>query len=101
VKKGNSLDHIINVYYPEPITILELAEIVKDAIVKLTDGNIIPKIEIVDQGIKPLFQGDDKSKFNLDVSKCFKVLGINKFTHPQEVIERIIRSRLSSIKTKF
>jgi nucleoside-diphosphate-sugar epimerase len=98
MKKGNSLDHILNVYYPEPITILELAEIVKNSIAKLTSGNIVPRIEIVDQGIKPLFQEDDKLIFSVDVSKSFKVLGINKLTHPQEAIERIIRFSLSYIR---
>jgi UDP-glucose 4-epimerase len=98
VKKGNSLDHIINLYYPEPITILELAEIVKNAIAKLTGGSVIPRIEIIDQGVKPLFQGNDKLKFSVDVSKSFKVLGINRLTQPREAIERIIRFRLSSIR---
>jgi UDP-glucose 4-epimerase len=95
VKKGNSLDHIMNVYYPEPITILELAEIVKDAIAKLTGGNIVPKIEIADQGIEPLFREDDKMRFKVDISKSLKVLEINKLTHPRKAIERIIRYCLS------
>jgi UDP-glucose 4-epimerase len=94
-KKGNSLDHIINVYYPEPITILELAEIVKNAIAKLTNGIVVPRIEIVDQGTKQLFHENDKIKFKVDITKSFKILGINKPTHPRETIERIIRFRLA------
>jgi UDP-glucose 4-epimerase len=94
MKKGNSLDHIINVHYHEPITILELAEIVKNAIAKLTNGNIVPRIEIVDQGIEPLFQENNKLRFRADISKSLKLLGINKLTHPREAIERIIRCRL-------
>jgi UDP-glucose 4-epimerase len=101
VKKGNSLDHIINVYYPEPITILELAEIIKNAIFKLTNGNISPKIEIVDQGIEPLFREEDKLKFKVDISKSLKFLEINKLIHPRETIERIIKSRLLSSKGKI
>jgi len=96
VKKGNSLDHIINVFYPEPITILELAEIVKNTIAKLTNGDVVPRIEIVDQGVEPLFQEKDKLRFKVDISKSLKLLGMNKLTHPQEAIERIIRHRLSS-----
>jgi UDP-glucose 4-epimerase len=95
-KKGNSLDHIINVYYPEPITILELAEIVKNAISKLTNGSTLPKIEVVDQGIEPFFQEDNKLRFKVDISKSLKILGMNKLTHPREAIERIIRFRLAS-----
>jgi UDP-glucose 4-epimerase len=96
INKSNSLDHIINIYYPEPITILELAEIVKNAIAKLTNENIVPRIEIVDQGLEPLFQENDKLRFKVDVGKSFKVLGMNKLTHPREAIERIVRYRLQS-----
>jgi len=96
MKKSNNLDHIINVFYPEPITILELAEIVKNAIAKLTNGDVVPRIEIVDQGVEPLFQENDKLRFKVDISKSLKLLGMNKLTHPQESIERIIRNRLSS-----
>ena len=95
VKKGNSLDHVINVYYPEPITILELAEIVRNSIAKLTNGNVVPRIEIVDQGLKSSFQENDKLKFRADISKSFKILGTDKLTHPRETIEKIIRSRLT------
>jgi len=96
MKKGNNLDHIINVFYPEPITILELAEIVKNAIAKLTNGDVVPRIEIVDQGVEPLFQENDKLRFKVDISKSLKLLEMNKLTHPKESIERIIRNRLSS-----
>jgi len=39
-KRSNSLANIFNLYCPEPVTILELAEIVRDAIVKYSDGGI-------------------------------------------------------------
>jgi UDP-glucose 4-epimerase len=96
IRKSNLSDHIINVYYSEPITILDLAEIVKNAIAKLTNGIVVPRIEIVDQGTKQLFHENDKIKFKADITKSFKVLGINKLTHPRESIERIIRFRLAS-----
>ena len=95
VKKGeNSLSHIINVYYPEPITIMELAKMVKEAIVKVTDGNIDPPIKVVDQGLPPLFSKEDKYRFKVDVSKALGFLGIEELTHPRESIERIVKSRL-------
>ena len=97
-KNCKSLDHIVNLYYPEPITIFELAEIIKDIIAKLTAGNVMPTIEIVDQGLEPLFQEADKVRFKVDVSKSFRILGLRKLTHPRETLERIIRSRLSSGK---
>jgi UDP-glucose 4-epimerase len=98
IRKNNLSDHIINVYYPEPITILDLAEIVKNAIAKLTNGNVVPRIEIVDQGTKQLFHENDKTKFKVDITKSFRVLGINKLAHPREAIESIVRYRLQSRK---
>jgi len=49
-KSDNSLDRIVNVFYPEPITIIELADIVRDTVIKITEGKIVPKIEIIDTG---------------------------------------------------
>ena len=92
-KTDNSLAHIVNVFYPEPITILELAEIVRDIIVKVTEGKIMPKIEVIDQGIPPLFSKDDKLKFTIDMSKNHQLLGIDEFIHPKETIESIIKNK--------
>jgi hypothetical protein len=49
-KADNSLAHIMNVYYPSPITILDLARIVQRTVMKVTNNTIQPKIEIVDIG---------------------------------------------------
>ena len=93
-KTGNSLSHIVNVYYPEPITILELAKIVRDTIVKYTDGKANPRIEIIDQGRPLLFTKEDKNKIKVDITKAKKLLGLEKLTSPTESIEKIIKNRL-------
>jgi len=93
-KTGNSLSHIVNVYYPEPITILELAKIVRDTIVKYTDGKTNPRIEIIDQGRPLLFTKEDKNKIKVDITKAKKLLGLEKLTSPTESIEKIIKNRL-------
>ncbi|MHA1833727.1 MAG: NAD-dependent epimerase/dehydratase family protein [Candidatus Baldrarchaeia archaeon] len=95
-KTENSLSHIVNVYYPEPITILELAKIVRDTIVKYTDGKTNPRIEIIDQGQPLLFTKEDKDKIKVDITKAKKLLGLEKLTSPTESIEKIIKDRLSS-----
>ena len=96
-KTGNSLSHIVNVYYPEPITILELAKIVRDTIVKYTDGKTNPRIEIIDQGRPLLFTKEDKYKIiKVDITKAKKLIGLKKLTSPTESIEKIIKNRLSS-----
>jgi UDP-glucose 4-epimerase len=93
-KHGSSLGRVLNLIYPEPITILELAEIVRDTIVRLTNGKIIPKIEIVDQGLQPLFTEDSKYKFKVDISKTLRFLGIEKLIEPKKSIEDLVRIRL-------
>jgi UDP-glucose 4-epimerase len=93
-KESDSLAHIVNVYYPEPITILELAEIVQKAIIKHTNGTVSPKIEIVDTGQKTLFNEDDKKQIKVDIAKAVNLLGINQLRSPQESIEEIIKNRI-------
>jgi nucleoside-diphosphate-sugar epimerase len=93
-KHSSSLNRVLNIIYPEPITILELAEIVRDTIAKLTNGKIVPKIEIVDQGLQPLFTEDSKYKFKVDISKTMKLLGIEKLIEPRKSIEDLVKSRL-------
>jgi len=97
-KHGSSLGRVLNLTYPEPITIIELAEIVRDAIAELTNGKTVPKIEIVDQGLQPLFTEDSKYKFKVDISKTMKFLGIEKLIDPRKSIQDIVKSRLQRVK---
>jgi UDP-glucose 4-epimerase len=99
-KRGNSLSHIINVYYPEPITILELATIVRNVIMKYTDGKVKPRIKIVDEGKPILFTKKDKDKMKVDITKAEKMLG-QKFTNPAEPIEKIVKERIRSIDLRM
>jgi len=99
-KNENSLSHIVNVYYPEPITILELAELIRDVIIKLTNGKISLSIEIVDKGKPMLFTKEDKKKMKVDISKLTNLLGLKKLINPTESIERIIKRKIEfNIKT--
>ena len=93
-KMGNSLSHIVNVYYPKPITVLELAKIVRDAIVRHTDGKISPEIKIVNQGKPVLFTEEDKNKIKIDITKAAKLLGLERLTSPMESVEKIVKNRL-------
>jgi UDP-glucose 4-epimerase len=93
-KKSNSLVHIFNVYYPAPVTVLELAEIVRDAIVKYSNGKTKPKIELVDTGQPSLFSKGDKELMNIDINKALNVLGLKELMTPRESINEIVRSRL-------
>lgn len=93
---NNSLDSIFNLYYPEPITILELAETVRDSIIKTTDGEIRPEIEIVDRGMPLAFDEKDKELIKVDMNKVLDGLGLKSLTHPRESINRIILDKLST-----
>lgn len=90
----NSLSHIVNIYYPKPTTILQLARIVRDAIIEYTDEKVKPEIEIVDQGKPLLFGEEDKDKITVDITKAEKLLGLKRLTSPKESIERIVKNRL-------
>jgi UDP-glucose 4-epimerase len=93
-KGDNSLAHIVNVYYPSPITILDLAQIVQRTVMKLTNNAIQPRIEIVDTGQKPLFNEYDKSKIKANIKKAIEFLGLSKLKSPEESIEEIVRKKL-------
>jgi UDP-glucose 4-epimerase len=93
-KRGNSLAHIFNVYYPNPVTILELAEIVRDAIVKNSGGRIEPEIKVVDTGQPSAFSEEDKKLVGVDVSKALNFLGLEGLKNPRESIEEIVKSRM-------
>jgi nucleoside-diphosphate-sugar epimerase len=93
-KSGNSAAHTINVYYPKPITILELAEITKRVIAKCTGGQLKPKVEILDKGIAPLFKEDDIKGIKVDIEKARSLLGLERLRSPEESLTEIITSRL-------
>lgn len=94
--KGNSLSHIVNVFYSKPTTILELAKIVRNTIMKCTNGKIKPQIEIIDDGKPPLFTEEDKDKMQVDTTKAKNLLGLERLASPKESIERIVENRLAS-----
>jgi UDP-glucose 4-epimerase len=64
-KRASNFTHVVNVYYPDPVTILELAKIVQKTVMKLTNNVIQPRIEIVDTGQKPLFKEEDKNRIKV------------------------------------
>lgn len=98
VKTQNSIEHIVNIYYPEPITIIDLAEIVKHAITYETHSSVIPTIDIVDANQPTMFTEEDKRKINVDISKAKKFLGFDNLISPNESIESLVKLRLGENK---
>mgnify|MGYP000542400451 CR=1 FL=1 len=72
VKENNSLHHIINVVYPQPVTILELSYIVRDALIELSPRapKFSPVIKIVDKGLPCMFSPEDKSNFRMQIKRA-------------------------------
>jgi nucleoside-diphosphate-sugar epimerase len=94
-KDGNSLSHIVNLCWPEPITIVDLAHLVRNAIVRLTKKKLDPKIEIIDQGQPILYDPTDKDDLNADISKLKRFLGMTELTNPEACIERLVKASLN------
>lgn len=94
--EGNrdSLAHIVNLAYPKPITILDLAAIVKDAITKQSKGEIRPEIKIVDKGLPCVYNVKGEKSTMVNMQKAKRFLGLKKTTSLKEAIERIIAERV-------
>lgn len=92
-RTGNSLSHIVNVYYPQPVTIIELAKLVSNTISEVTGGQTKPPIEIVDKGLPLLFSENDKNMIKADVTKVHELLGIDHLLSPKDSIESIVKMR--------
>ena len=90
--------HIINVYLPQPITVLELANIVARTIGHVTEGKIHPLVTVVDKGIDSPFTTEDKDRVWGDMRKARDYLFAEPKITVEESIERIVRSRLSEQK---
>lgn len=93
-KDKNSLAHIVNVYFPQPMTILELARTVCNSVIDCTGGKIQPNVKILDKGLPPLFQEDDKKRIRVSVEKAYALLRLEKLTSPEESLRKIIGFKL-------
>ncbi len=91
---------IYNLFYPKPITILELAETVKEAISKYTKGKVVPAIEIVDKKLPALFSRDEKYDLNVDISKTLAFFGISGLKSPRETIFDIVHKRVANLNPR-
>jgi UDP-glucose 4-epimerase len=96
-KNGKGTANIVNLCWPTPVTILELARIVKEEIVNLTRGKINPEIEIVDQNLPMLHDPKDAKRLRVDISKAKELLSLKNLKSPRKSIARIISNRLKKI----
>jgi len=92
---NSSLEHIVNVYNPEPITIYELAEIVRDAVIKYSLEKIIPQIQVVNTGQEMTYEKNENPILTADMQKALRLLNLKGFKHPRESIEQLVKNRMS------
>ena len=97
-KEGKALG-VVNLVWPEPITIIELAETVKMAVIENSGGKLNPQINIVDKGLLPLYTPKDKRAMTISIEKARTALGISELTDPRDTINKIVKTRLASRQT--
>jgi len=90
-----SLEHVINVYHPESITIFELAQIVRDAVIKYSSNRVIPHIQVIDTGKKTFHVENEKPSLKANMNKALTLLNLKWFKHPRDSIEQLVRNRLA------
>lgn len=98
-EKADSSFHVVNLAYPKPITIWELANIVRDSVTKYSKGEIQPLIKIVDKGMPEIYTPEDKNMIRFDIKKAKTLLGIKELISPEETIDKIIKKRMSNVKS--
>ena len=86
----------MNLYNPDPVTILELAEIIRNSTVERTEGKVNPKIEIVNTHPPILFSEEDKKQINVNINKAVNFLHIEKLKSPKDSIDEIVKSRCTN-----
>ena len=89
---------VVNLFYPEPVTIIELAEIVRECIIELSGGKIRPRVEIVDKGLPVLYEKEDKERMQPKVDRLKDVLGVEELTHPKDSIRSIVARKLEELR---
>ena len=98
---SRSLDHIYNLFYPRPITIYELATLVRDLVRELSQERVTPKVEIVDRGLELEFDENAKNSFEVSVSESVARLRIGQLNPPDKVLRRLISAKLEEIGSRM
>jgi UDP-glucose 4-epimerase len=93
-KTDETMTEIVNVYYPQPVTILEMAKMVKDTVANVSKGRITPRLKIVRTKQPRVFTSSDKRLMRVDTSKAREFLEIKSFLSPHQAIQEIVKAKL-------
>jgi nucleoside-diphosphate-sugar epimerase len=96
ILNGNASDlpRVVNLFWPKPITILELAEGIRDTIVRLSHGATKPRVEVIDRGVSSAFTNKSGERIVVNIERALALVGSGKLTDPWKSIERIVQSRM-------
>lgn len=97
VVEKSSMDRVLNLFWPHPITIFNLAHMIAQTIDKQSGGRIKPNVEIVETQEKGNEAYEDKGSFTVDITKMKKLLNSSSLTDPSLTIEKIVKNKLNSI----
>jgi len=88
---------IYNIVYPTPITVIELAELIKKIVEEETNKKISPEINVINSEKLQLYTPDDKNKIKVDISKATKEIELKNLQSPQDSLRRIIKNRIHNV----
>jgi nucleoside-diphosphate-sugar epimerase len=86
------VNNVFNIVYPEPVTVIELAEYVRQVVYEETEGRINPSIEVVDKGLPSAFTPEDKHRFQVKIDRIRELLSGYVLKHPKETLRKIVKS---------
>lgn len=82
---------LVNLLSPTPLTVIEVARVVQEKIIKATLGRTRPQIKLIDQGIKQLYTPTDKKLLRVDVTKARQLLKPGQPINARQSIDRLIK----------
>lgn len=88
-------NNVVNLFYPEPMTIIEVANTIREAVEKHTKGKIRPIVKVVDKGLPQLYEATDKNNIKVSLKRLREFLGIQELKNPRETLEEIVMKRLN------
>ena len=92
----NGTTYIVNLFWPYPITILDLAYLIMETIIKQSNGKIRPNIEIMETEEQGTNNPEDKELLKVDITNTKKLLNLTQLTDPAQTIERIVKHKILS-----
>jgi len=88
------VNNVFNIVYPEPVTVIELAEYVKQIVYEETSGRINPSIEVVDKGLPAAFTPEDKRRFQVKIDRIRGLLNGHILKNPKDALRNLVQNML-------